>query len=326
MIKFLPLLCLIPLWGCSSGIPVEDTYLTMKGPHARAARFEPSGLAHQGENLFVFNDKNDEPPVYLYHLQEGLFLIENIPLRTADGRIIEARKFEDASASNRGSREIYAVTSYDRPDPAYNRLIKISPRSGGGWSSEELPELGAKLAELRERLNTPYMKIEAFALSRDDRAAYVGVREIGPSYKEPSYVVMIWKLPIVDGGDPLEKVLEVDTVKRFGRAEGISALEYDGLRKRYLMLTSYEGESIDALGGHLWAIPEDLLEKGTGDCDIEVLRSFLHKPEGVAVTEDGRIVVVFDDDSSRKEGDPERADREGKFNVYQNEAFYSVFE
>jgi hypothetical protein len=326
MIKFLTLLCLISLWGCSTGIPVEDSYLTIKGPLARAARFEPSGLARQGENLFVFNDKNDEPPVYLYQLKDSLFLIENIPLLTADGLTIEARKFEDASASRRGSQAIYAVTSYDRPDPAYNRLIKISPRPGGGWSSEDLPELGAKLAGLRERLNTPYMKIEAFALSRDDRVAYVGVREIGPSYKEPSYVVMIWRLPIAVGGDPLEKVLEVDTVKRFGRAEGISALEYDGFRKRYLMLTSYEGEGIDALGGHLWTIPEELLEGKKDVGDIEVIRSFLHKPEGVAVTEDGRILVVFDDDSSRKEGDPERADREGKFNVYQNEAFYSVFE
>jgi hypothetical protein len=326
MVKILPLLCLLALCGCSSGIPVEDAYLTIKGPRARTARFEPSGLARQGENLFVFNDKNDEPPVYLYQLKGSLSLIENIPLLTKDGLTIEARKFEDASASRNGSQAIYAVTSYDRPDPAYNRIIKISLRPGGGWSSEILPELGAKLAELRERLNTPYMKIEAFALSRDDRVAYVGVREIGPSYKEPSYVVMIWRFPVAVGGDPLEKVLEVDTVKRIGRAEGISALEYDGFRKRYLMLTSYEGEGIDALGGHLWAISEERLEGETDDGDIEVIRSFQHKPEGIAVAKDGTVIVVFDDDSARKEGDPERADREGKFNVYQNEAFYSVFE
>ncbi len=328
IIKILLLLCLIPLWGCSAGIPVEDTYLIMKGPLARTDRFEPSGLAFQGEGLFVFNDKNDEPPVYLYQLEDSLSLIEKIPLLAADGFVVEARKFEDASASRNGSHDLYAVTSCDRPDPAYNRLVKMSLRSGGGWSFDNLPGFESKVAKLRERLDTPYLKIEAFALSRDDMHAYVGIREIGPSYKEPAFVVMIWRFPIAEGGEPLEKILEIDTLKRFGRAEGISALEYDGFRKRYLMLTSYEGKEgrIDDVGGHLWAISEELLEGGKEDGDIEVIRSFIHKPEGVAVAKDGRIIVVFDDDASRKEADPERAIREGKFNVEQNEAFYSVFE
>lgn len=59
---------------------------------------------------------------------------------------------------------------------------------------------------------------------------------------------------------------------------------------------------------------------------IEVIRAPQHKPEGVAVADDGTNVVVFDDDASRKEANPEKALKEKKFNVRQNEAFYMLLD
>lgn len=90
--------------------------------------------------------------------------------------------------------------------------------------------------------------------------------------------------------------------------EGISSIEYDEFHNVILVLTSIEleGNTKEDVSGYLWAVSVDL------DNVYSRIFKFDHKPEGVAVSKEGDIIVVVDDDGRRK--DP--------FGLKQNESCY----
>ena len=220
----------------------------------------------------------------------------------------------------------YAVTSCDRDNKPYNVLLKISFNQVGKAAFEEMPCFRVAIKKMKELLDAPYMKIEALALSQEDKYLYFGVREVGDSYKSPERVVMIWRLELKNMSKRPAKVFEMNTQDILGRDEGISSLEYDPVRKRYLMLTSFEkdGNSKDDVGSHLWAIDRESLEQEHGKVfeKAELLSSFSHKAEGVSIDGQGRILVVFDDDFYRKEKDEKKAQERNQFNIMKNQAHY----
>ncbi|MGD9022914.1 MAG: esterase-like activity of phytase family protein [Deltaproteobacteria bacterium] len=321
---------LLQVAACSS-LPRHHEYLVFSGPVQQESRFEPSGVAWGGtDNRFViFNDKDDEPPVYVYKHNEmsgRLELLDNLSVYREDGSRIKIKKFEDASASLANDGTIYVVTSCDRDDRPYNVLVRMTLDDAGKAAFEEMTHLTEALNSLRTLSGFPYMKVEAMALAPGDKYLYLGIREVGADHKHPQRVVMIFRLDLGDESKRLEKVFEMETQGLVGRVEGISSLEYDPMRGEYLMLTSFEGKgnSKKDVGSHLWAIERNSLEQNHGETSgkAELLASFSHKGEGVAVDGHGRILVVFDDDASRKEEDEKEAQKQDRFNIRQNQAYY----
>lgn len=308
-----------------------NQYLILNGPIQEDSSFEPSGVAWDRltRRYIIFNDKDDEPPIYIYgydEKSEELKLIENLSIQQNNSGTIEVKKIEDASASLDREGVVYAVTSCDRDDKPYNVLIRISLNQAGKSVFEEMPSFREAIKKLKELLDVSYIKIEALALSPVDKYLYFGVREIGDSYKYPKRVVMIWRLEFKKMSKRPKKIFEMNTQGILGRGEGISSLEYDPVRKRYLMLTSFEkeGNSKDDVGSHLWAIDREYLEQEHGKIfkKAELLSSFSHKAEGVSIDGQGRILVIFDDDSYRKEKDEKKAQKRNQFNIMKNQAHY----
>jgi hypothetical protein len=313
--------------------PASDLYpyLVFGGPVQEDARFEPSGAVWDrlGNRYIIFNDKDDEPPVYIYKYNEvpgELELVDTLIIQNEDGAPIKVKKFEDASASLAKDGVIYAITACDREDSAYNVLLRVTLSQVGKPVFEEVPGFKEALTKLRELLGVPYMKIEAMALSPGDKYLYLGIREVGAEYKHPQRVVMIWRIGLEGGSTRPEKVFEMETRWILGRVEGISALEYDPIKGRYLMLTSFEGEgnSKEDVGGHLWALDRESLEHRDGGIfgKAALLASFSHKAEGVSIDGHGRLLIVFDDDASRKEKNWKKAREQNQFNIMQNQAYY----
>lgn len=324
------------LTGCVHMVAPEPAcdlhqYLVFSGPVQEESRFEPSGAAWDRlkDRYIIFNDKDDEPPVYIYEYNKmpgKLEIVDSLIMQKEDGAPIQVKKFEDASASLAKDGVIYAVTSCDRDNNAYNMLLRITLSQVGKAVFEEVPCFKEALRELRELLGVKYMKIEAMALSPGDKYLYLGIREVGAEYKYSQRIVMIWRIGLESGSMRPEKVFEMETRCILGRVEGISSLEYDPIKGRYLMLTSFEGEgnSKEDVGGHLWALDRESLEHKDGDVPgkAALLASFSHKAEGVSIDGRGGILIVFDDDASRKEKDEKKAREQNRFNIKQNQAYY----
>jgi hypothetical protein len=97
-----------------------------------------------------------------------------------------------------------------------------------------------------------------------------------------------------------------------GPCFGISDLEVTD--KALFVLTSYEhsdndhcteetGAAVDEVSGKLWRLRFDEQKSLPDTTHWELVEEFIHKPEGVGRTLDGSLLVVFDDDASRKSMD-----------------------
>lgn len=317
----LPLLfnCLL-LTACSAPINSPEIF---SGPVSGESRFEPSGAAWDGASgrLLVLNDKSDEPPVYLYSLEQDrrLRLEGQFAVLDAMGNPIEAKKFEDLTTTNQPGRFL-AVTACDRPDPAYNKLLAIE-MSSGAPVFEELSFFPEVIEKLHQEIGYPFLKIEGLAMSRDGKTLYLGIREVGPDYKNPQYIVSVWGLDLSDPSMKLYNVFTFDLTQVIGRDVGLSAMEIDPDSKDLLFLTSYEvDDTASGVGGHLWSTsstPPFPLPRSP-------LAEFNNKPEGLATMSNGKLIITFDDDNVRKEADPEKAAAFNKFPIKANQAFYVI--
>lgn len=291
-------------------------------------KFEPSGVSKIGKtnSFIIINDKNEEPPFSIFQWTgEGqLKEVSQFALKTKD-RQVDVFKLEAITASRKDPGTFYVITSFDRNEPGYRKLIRFKLDKTNELINFEELNLYDPRKIITLKLKKEWSAIEALALSPEEEYLFIGVRAIGENYETPSYKVIILKYAINDLDKEPEILVSVDLQGYLGRPEGISSLEYSSELNKFLLLTSFEvGDDIttikkDQVGGHLWIVPEELSKLNSLDQWKEFKRlTFTHKPEGVEVLSASKAIVVFDDDNDRKSitGD------ESKFKLAPNEAVF----
>jgi hypothetical protein len=277
-------------------------------PRFAGQTFEPSAASFDPASgrVLVLSDK--DTTLYNYELSAaGLELPpgeRHLPLLLPAG--IQAAKLEGLARLPSG--EFLAVTAFDRPDPSYRRLLRFAYMPGtSAVAAPVAVDEAALVATVVTASGLPWFKIEALAVDASGRKLLFGIRDVGQSYAAPRDVVLVVRCPFVDG-----RVLAPEAVIRFstaaalqGAAEGLSDLQLDVDGRSFLMLTSHEATAYarGAHSGHLFRVPADALLGAAPSLPVSLdapLRTLQAKPEGLAVTRSGRLVVVFHDDRQWK--------------------------
>jgi hypothetical protein len=219
---------------------------------------------------------------------------------------MEAAKFEGMTRLPSG--DFLAVTAFDRPDPSYRRLLRISYTPGAPVEAVPVEMNDAALtAAIQGASGLPWFKIEGVAVDRTGTTVFFGVRNVGESYHAPIDVTLVVRCPLAgDKVGPPEAVIRLSTAEALGgRAEGLSDLQLDAGGDGFLVLTSHEGpdNTPDGHAGHLFRVPAGALLGAALQRPVLLgapLRGFRAKPEGLAVKPSGALIVVFDDDRDWK--------------------------
>lgn len=314
--------------------------LSRSGASARhKVAFEPSAIARVGDcdqALFlVANDKGGgsaELTFPLFEMDGEGNLVRSEGWSYSPARIA-GKKFEAIARSRRDPHEFYAVTSFDRDEPAYRVLMRLSVSPGN--RSVELEELLFPVdpdEAVRGTSGRCWSKVEAMTFDRSGDHLLVGVRAAGESFRSPEYGISILRYPdaesLLEAPSLLVDLESEQVTDLVDRAEGISSLEYSEELDRYLMLTSLEDDGYPAprgqVGGHLWVLEGDLADfrdlrdwKNADRVSREVL-SF--KPEGVDINQCDKAVLVFDSDGDRKD----RKGSQGRFKLWQSQDLFAV--
>lgn len=303
----------------------------------RYIAFEPSAITRIGKEPFflVADDKSEiDQSFSIFELTEEKELeeVHRFGLRLG-GKEGQIRKLEATTSSYKKPGVFYAITAFDRPQAAYNRLLRFQitthrdKRGLRAWKAEAVEQLPlfSPTLWIAKNLNFPWSKVEAISLSPDESSLILGVRAIGVHYTKPIYRVLLLRYALSDLQRPPLLLAHVDLQGVIGHSEGISALRYVPLRDQYLLTTSYEDDSRSPetaqVSGHLWIVGRDL----SALASIEAWRNLpkihlLHKPEGIEALGQSKAIVVYDDDGARKS----RQGHKGKFHLAPNEASFSI--
>jgi len=269
--------------------------------------FEPSAAAFDPATGRVLVLSDHDTSLYRYHLTAaGLVLPRgerHEPLRLPEGA---AAKFEGLTRLPSG--DFLAVTAFDRPDPAFRRVLRFSYRPGAPVEARPVAVDDAALtAAIRAATGLPWFKIEGVAVDRTGTRVLFGVRCVGETYEEPRDVVLVVRCRLA--GDRVaapDAVIRLSTAEALGgMAEGLSDLQLDARGDGFLVLTSHEGPDTtpDGHSGHLFRVPAGVLLGAAPPAPVRLgapIRRFRAKPEGLAVVPSGALVVVFDDDREWK--------------------------
>lgn len=309
---------------------------TEPGKTDRLAYCEGSAVVFDGEHLVLASDKpipgDGRTSVFELPLRSG-GKTGRAPRRYLRGRgYAAARKFEDATVTPDRSR-VFLTTGFDRVQPSdhrwdgYNVLLTYpmgQPEGAQVVSTEDEPRTtSVKLREVfRPHLGTaafpsgaPYFKIEGVA-ALPDREILFGVRELGASYQDFEYTVVILSARWRQGASG-RVVIEPDSVRvayRLERLEvaglqvGLSSLERHPATGELFVLVSYEREDPGphadleqgVLGGFLLTLDRESLASGGPPRPVvggggEPVR-FVNKPEGLTFLADHQLLLLFDDD------------------------------
>lgn len=270
--------------------------------------FEPSGIARTPEkNTFlVVNDKDDEPPVVIFRLEGGKMTEAGvIDLKKAG---IKTKKFEGITASKKSPGIFYAITSFTKEKGKNKKLIRIELNKD--LSLKDAREMGLYDPELlvKQKFSRDWLAIEAITLTPDERSLLIGIRSMGESSKKKDFGVTILQYDIAQMSKEPKIIVNIDISSIVGRPEGISDMSFVPELGKYLVLTSYEnmsdgaaGENAASVGGHLWFAPEDLaaLNKPETWKKLESI-TLKYKSEGAEYAGDNKVIIVFDEDQSRK--------------------------
>ncbi len=338
----------------------------LKDADGKPVNIEVSAAVWDRRRLVFGSDKNipgdGRSPVFSMAVDEGRPLADTLEYYTAD-LIRSADKYEDFALTEDGAY-IVATTGFDRVDgdggagkDTYNRLLV--------WPCRE-PEKVQLVAEsvkdgvpssvrLRDHFSAvlggvPYFKVEGLASvpggdgdggegEGSDPLLLFGIREVGEDHDHFEYVAKIVAVPYrvaADGSMTLEGdfklVYEFDP-QRFEEVRfpvGLSSLEWDPLRRRLYLLTSFEvkegkdgGKTRD--GAYLWSLSLENFRTGrkpelVRDKEKSVTFEFQDKAEGLAVLPNGLVFVAYDPDREL-ELDDQRQDKRGK-----HEAPYTLIE
>lgn len=295
----------------------------------RLVNAEVSAVVYDGRRLILASDKPIPGPgrsaVFAMAVDaHGIPDDATLEYLTTD-TLLRATKYEDFALTADG-RHVLATTGFDRIDDAshdlnaYNhlliwplgepervRVVDPDPRDGVEGSLE-------LRAKLDGAIGTPYYKIEGLAAipgERGEGLLLFGVREQGNTFDDFDYVCRVVGAHYrVDPDGNLAFVDELRCLYRFDPGEhegvrhvcGLSSLEYDPFNDRLYLLTSFETEDdgIEHIGGYLWVV--SLADFAAGKAPQLVHDEqgapleFEHKAEGLAVLDETRLFVAYDND------------------------------
>jgi hypothetical protein len=299
--------------GASKAIPsvshAASSAALPRPPYALFAgqSFEPSAAAFDpaSGHLLVLSDH--DTTLYRYRLTPaGLVLPRgerHEALRLPEG---EAAKFEGLTRLPSG--DFLATTAFDRPDPAYRRVLRFSYRPGAAVEARPVAVDDAALtAAIQGATGLPWFKIEGVAVDRAGTTVLFGVRCVGQTYEHPRDLLLIVRCRLAGGRiaapDAVIRLSSAEALR--GMPEGLSDLQLDPDGRTFLLLTSHEGPDTapDGHSGHLFRVPAGVLLGAVPSTSFRLgapLRQFRAKPEGLAIVPDGPMVVVFDDDREWK--------------------------
>ncbi|TDX29923.1 hypothetical protein DFO67_106164 [Modicisalibacter xianhensis] len=295
----------------------------------RLVNAEVSAVVYDGRRLILASDKpvpgHGRSPVFAVDIDErGIPDESSLTYFTADA-IVRATKYEDFALTADG-QYILATTGFDRIDDAshdlnaYNHLliwplgepqrvqvVDPDPRDGVEGSLELRAKLDAAIG-------TPYYKIEGLAAipgEQGDGLLMFGVREQGNAHDDFEYVCRIvgahYRITAEGNLEFLDALrslyaFEPGVHSGVNHVCGLSSLEYDPYNHRLYLLTSFEteDEGMARIGGYLWMISLDELAAGHEPdlvCDEQgETLVFEHKAEGLAVLDETRLFVAYDND------------------------------
>lgn len=270
--------------------------------------FEPSAAAFDPPTRHVLVLSDRDTTLYRYELgASGLTLPPgeyHQPLRFPQG--VQAAKLEALTRLPSGA--FLATTAFDRPDSSFRRVFRFTYTPGAPAEAVPVAVNDAALAAaVRNASGLPWFKIEALAVDPAGTKVLFGVRNVGESYKAPRDVALVVRCPLSENGvGAPEAVIPLSTAEALGgHVEGLSDLQLDPAGDSFLALTSHEETDDTPKGhsGHLFRIPAAVLLGAAAPARVPLgapLREFRAKPEGLAVTPSGALVVVFDDDRNWK--------------------------
>lgn len=264
-------------------------------------KYEPSGIAKiksgNSDLFLILNDKETDEALYEYLYndkfnrllpQKDLF---NPFLKISDPEIHKV-KWEGITSNNSTSYLLSNTGDIFRLKSANNNKLLL----------DYCPEISHSIKSISK-----FIKAEGIALAPNGDKLLVGLRNRD---SKDVFVAELYQLDLGQTKTEAELILKIQNLYD---KEGISSIEYDNYHNIYLLLTSIEleGDRKEDVSGYLWALtldPDNNIPRA-----VRILK-LSHKPEGVAVTSTGDIIIVFDDDANRK----------AAFNLKQNESCYQV--
>jgi hypothetical protein len=290
------------------------------------APFEPSAAAYSNVQLVVLNDK--DPNVYLYRLAGNANLNPPtlVPLAFKTSTF-QVKKFESMTPLGK-TDDLLAATPFDRAsdgspfkpeekDNPYAQVVRF--RLSRGAPALEATKITIELVALTKMIRTAtrsdWFKIEGLAVDKECKHVFFGVRQVGPTYKEPRDVVYVIRCPFSMTDNIIlapNAIFHAETDRHHG-AQGLSEIQCDA-NGDFLILTSWEereqsGKSATrpcSHAGALFRVEAAVLQKEVDpnkalmpvSIDLgDPLARFTAKSEGLALLPDGRLLVVFDNDS-----------------------------
>ncbi|MDW5378465.1 hypothetical protein R6258_16220 [Halomonas sp. HP20-15] len=313
---------------------------------------EVSAVVYDGQRLILASDKpipgESRSAVFAVDIDEhGIPDDDSLDYFT-EPAIKRATKYEDFALTADG-RHVLATTGFDRIAEddhslnAYNHLlvwplgqpervqvVDPDPRDGVEGSLELRNKLDGAIG-------TPYYKIEGLAAipgEQGDGLLMFGVREQGNTHADFDYVCRVVGAHYrIDAQGNLEFLDELRSLYRFNPGDfpqvrhvcGLSSLEYDPYNARLYLLTSFETEidGVEHIGGYLWSMSMDDFNAGRAPQLVEDEQGepleFEHKAEGLAVLDETRLFVAYDNDRNLALGSIDARDER-----HANEAPYTI--
>ncbi len=299
---------------------------------------EASGIAVVDSTVIIASDKQIPGGSPIFTVQLSGDEVDDSKVDYIGSEVLTgALKYEDLTITT-DKRFVIATTAFDRHrtdkakwDP-YNSLIYwpvdnpqraqiVMPSQREGYKSS---------LSLRERLvqtlGVDYFKVEGLA-ALPDQKLLIGIRELGQSYKEFEYKVLVLMADyhINERGElylgvDLQILHDFSIPKDYQLPDGLglSSIEYMQSSDEVLITTSWEKNG--QLGGALWFISREQLLNGGSLRPVlnqhnEILR-FNNKIEGISDIGRSRVMAIHDDDRVT----------DGHLNRKPNQAVYSIIE
>ena len=240
---------------------------------------------------------------------------------TPDGAfILAATAFDRMKPDSAELDGFNVLLAWPAGDESRMTVVAESSRDGVTSSRDIKDKIAKALRSDTFPNGVPHFKAEGLAALPGGRLLF-GIREVGRSYMDSKPVIKIVEVSFevrensVFLGDAFQPAYSFDAsdVTALGRKPvGLSSLEYDPFANRLYLLTSRESEKTSQptrqeskvcnkeFSGFLWTLALDDLNAGHPP---ELVRAddgtpfvFAHKPEGLAVIDAERILVVHDND------------------------------
>ena len=277
---------------------------------------EASAIVYDGSKLLIANDKDmpDGRTSVFYYKGNKLSGDTTGRIYLQNPIFKQGKKYEDFALAPNGL--VFLTTAFDRKKDnstewdAYNTILywqkgseeqpRVLSYETGAQTSILLRDKIAKvLADEEFKEKMPYFKIEGIAATNTH--LYLGVRETGKSFQNPTYLVKIIEVPysVVNNEVKLgEMAVICDFKPQIDKLPlGLSSIEYDPTNHVFIIITSYE--SGENFGAYLWiASLEDLKSsrirplKNSDNTQLFIKS----KVEDIAIVGKNTYYLIHDDD------------------------------